>query len=311
MFETILVPLDGSRRSQAVLRSVTFLAKGLGSRVTLLHVLESVVEGADAEIEAEAVKQMENARPAALSYLQEMAANLRQEGVTVHTLVMAGKAHETIVNYAAEGGFGLVAMATHGRGGIARAVLGSVATRVLQACPCPLLLVRPRPQHGFWLAPRRISQLLLPLDGSDQAEVVLPYAEELVRRLALPVMLIQVISVSVPVTLGAETAYIWTAGVEFEKRLDVLTTGYLAGVGHKMAGKGITVNWDVLRGRAAEAIVQWARQDPNTLIVMATRGRSGLDRWALGSVTDAVVREARVPVLVIPPRASGSRGGER
>jgi len=143
MFETVLVPPDGSRRAEAILPPVTFLAKGLGSRVTLLHILESTVETADAKIEAEAVRQMESVRSPAEGYLQEMACSLRQEGITVDAVVMAGKPYDVICNCATDGGFGLVAMATHGRGGVARAVLGSVASRVLHACHRPLLLVRP------------------------------------------------------------------------------------------------------------------------------------------------------------------------
>ena len=139
--------------------------------------------------------------------------------------------------------------------------------------------------------------------------MILPYAEELARRLALPVMLVQVVSLSMPVTLGGETAYLWTAGVELEKRLDVFTTGYLSGIGRKMMENGITANWDVLHGRAAEAIVQRAKGDAATLIVMATHGRSGLGRWRVGSVAEAVVREAQVPVLLVPPRASCSESG--
>ncbi len=300
MFETILVPVDGSLPSRAVLDPVAPLAKGLGSRITLLHVLESGVETADAEIEAEALRQRDEARPVAEDYLQRLANNLRQQGVSVDTAILMGKAHQAIVSYAAEGGYSLVAMATRGRSGIARALLGSVATRVLQACPCPLLLVRPRRRRGFWVAPRRILQVSVPLDGSDPAEAALPYAEELARRLSLPIMLIQVIPTSVEVTMEPGTTFVWSAGTEFEKRLDVVTTGYLAGIGHKMAQRGLTVNWDVLRGKAAEAIVRWARRD-GSLIVMTTHGRSGLGRWVIGSVTDAVVRETRAPVLVVPP----------
>ena len=301
MFNDILVPLDGSPLSQAILGPVTFMAQGLGSRVTLLYVLEAAVESSDAEIEAEAARQQESMRPLAQGYLEEMAASLRQEGVAVETLVLAGKPHEAIVNYTGEQDFGLVAMATHGRSGVARAVLGSVATRVLQACYCPLLLVRPRRRRGLWVAPRRISQLLLPLDSCDLAELALPYAEELAVRLALPVMLIQVAPVSGQVTVGTGTKWVWGTGAELEKRIQVVTTGYLSGIGRGMVRKGITANWDTLRGKAPDAIVEWAKRDGSTLIVMTTHGRSGLGRWALGSVADAVVRETKVPVLVVRP----------
>jgi len=107
MFETVLVPLDGSRRAEAILPPVTFLAKGLGSRVTLLYVLESTVETADAEIEAEALRQMESVRSPAEGYLQEMACSLRQESITVDAVVRAGKPHKVICNYATEGALAL------------------------------------------------------------------------------------------------------------------------------------------------------------------------------------------------------------
>jgi len=121
-------------------------------------------------------------------------------------------------------------------------------------------------------------------------------------------MLVQVIPVSIAVVLGPGTTFVWDASSEFEKRLDVLTTGYLASIGRKLAGKGLSVNWDALRGDAAKAIVEWAKRDAATLIVMATHGRSGLGRWVIGSVTDAVVRETKVPVLVVRPPKEEQQG---
>jgi len=306
MYESILVPLDGSALAQSIIPLVRDLAKGLGSRVILLHVLEAVADHPDGDVQLYEREALEKLHPMAIRYLKDMAAPLGQRGVMVETAILEGKPYQEIVEFAEGQGIGLIAMATHGRSGIVRAVLGSVATRVLQASPCPLLLAKPQQEGSLWVIPSNIKTILVPLDGSDLAEAVLPHAEELARRLDLEMWLIQVLPPEEPVVLGPYTSEFWRPAKVEVQRLDSLASGYLAGLGMSLRQRGVRANWEVLHGNAAESIIEFGRDRPNVMIAMATHGRSGLQRWLLGSVADAVIREAGVPVLVVKPQ--GTRG---
>jgi nucleotide-binding universal stress UspA family protein len=85
------------------------------------------------------------------------------------------------------------------------------------------------------------------------------------------------------------------------RRMDLVASGYLTGVGKELERQGVPVRWDVLRGTAGHRIVEFARETPGSMVVMTTHGRSGLRRWVLGSVADEVVRASGEPVLVVRP----------
>jgi nucleotide-binding universal stress UspA family protein len=300
MFEKVLVALDGSHRSEAILRPLLPIARAFGSSLTLLHVVEEVVHAEEGEVRAAARRHMEDVASLARAYLEEVAAGLRSQGLAVSTEVDFGRPHHTIVSRAREGGYSLLAMATRGRGMVAGPVLGSTVARVLPESPVPVLTVRPVRRQRLWSAPSRIAKVVVPLDGSALAETALGPAQELASRLRVPLSLVQVLPVSVTVPLGTGTAVLWDSGSPYQRQLDVLVTGYLAGIGSRLMERGLQVEWDVLGGPVVDAIIDWARRDGPSLIVMATRGRSGLARL-LGTITEGVVRRSRLPVLVIPP----------
>lgn len=145
LIRKILVPLDGSGIGQAALDMVAYLAPALGAEVVLIQVVEPVrympsIDGLgaytlpinDAEIEEEAT-----------GFLNRRAAELREKGVTVSTVVKTGAATELINNYAAENAIDLIAMSTHGLSGLSRWVFGSVTEKIVQYGNLPVLVVRP------------------------------------------------------------------------------------------------------------------------------------------------------------------------
>ncbi len=137
----ILVPLDGSELSEAVLPVVARLAGPFDARVELLRVIEPIPAYAVAELTAgrsEEIVRLEEAD--AEGYLAKVAATLEARGLRVGQRVALGMAVDTILRQAAEGHVGLIAMTTHGRSGIGRLLVGSVAERVLRAAPVPVLL---------------------------------------------------------------------------------------------------------------------------------------------------------------------------
>lgn len=301
MFEKVLVALDGSHRSEAILRPLLPIARAFASSLTLLHVVEEVVHAEEGEVRAAARRHMEDVAGLARAYLEEVAAGLRSQGLAVSIEVDFGRPHHTIVSRAREGGYSLLAMATRGRGMVAGPVLGSTVSRVLPESPVPVLTVRPVRRQRLWSAPSRMARVVVPLDGSDLAETALGPAREVASRLKLPLSLLQVLPASVTVPLGSGTGMLWDAASSYQRQLDVLASSYVASVGRRLMEAGLQVEWDVLGGPVVDAIIDWAGRDGPSLIVMATHGRSGLARW-LGSITEGVVRRSHLPVLVVPPK---------
>lgn len=143
MYARILVPLDGSKLAEAALRHALPLAQQFKSEVILLRVVVSpyaivapdlVLAGTDPDLH-ELTAHAER-------YLKDLAEPLIQQGMTVRTVVSEGPVAEVILDHAQSLAVGLITMSTHGRGGVSRWVYGSVAERVLQAAPCPVLLIR-------------------------------------------------------------------------------------------------------------------------------------------------------------------------
>jgi nucleotide-binding universal stress UspA family protein len=157
MYERILVPLDGSERAEAVLERVTPIAGKLGSEVVLLQVVSAFSEILgqtlpresfpsptlqDVSVEA-ARERQESEQAGAEAYLRRIAEDLTAKGLKVGFEVREGPAPAAVIlAVALDLGCDLIAMSTHGRSGIGRAVFGSVADDVLRNSPLPLLLIR-------------------------------------------------------------------------------------------------------------------------------------------------------------------------
>lgn len=152
MFEKILVCLDGSENAEQILPYATEEALRFRSRVTLLHVVpEPVVitpgipgtSGAPVETPG-MLKQMQKEQRESADYLERVADRLREKGLKAQPVILQGAAGDVIVKYAGENGIGLIALATHGRSGLGRAVFGSVADYVVRNSGLPILVIRPR-----------------------------------------------------------------------------------------------------------------------------------------------------------------------
>jgi nucleotide-binding universal stress UspA family protein len=301
MFERILVPLDGSGLAQAVLPYVMLVARGFHSRVTLLHVAETVPDREESEQKTCADESLERVRPLAENYLAGVADDFRGERIDVQTKVVKGRAAARIVKQAEGENVGLIAMSTHGRSGLARWVMGSGIDRILRACEQPVLLVRPRVEGNGGAAVGRLSKIIVPLDGSKTAEAALPFAEELAKALGLEIILVRAMGAETTVQFGPAVVDTCPVSTRILERLDVVASGYLAGLATVLKNKGLAVQWELLRGSPGPRIVEFAKETPGSLVVMTTHGRSGFRRWLLGSVADEVVRHTREPVLVIRP----------
>lgn len=137
-------------------------------------------------------------------------------------------------------------------------------------------------------------RILVVLDGSELAEAALPHAREMARRNSVQLVLLRVVQ---PLPAPSEARHDLIARID-DETLE-LVRDYLEGVAKELQETGIDVEIEVKRGTPHTEIVNYADQNDIDLIVMTTRGRSGLTRWLMGSVADRVVRGANVPVLLV------------
>ena len=191
----------------------------------------------------------------------------------------------------------LITMATHGRSGLNRFLLGSVAEKVLRGTVNPLLLVRAT-EEARPSGEATLKSIIVPLDGSKLAETVLPMAAGLAKKLDLEVVLFRAYTVPYAIYGGVGVyavdrdqliAAIDTEVIEYlEEKVDALRKAGLEKV--SCAAK---------EGLSADEIINFARRTPNNLIALCSHGRSGVMRWMLGSVTETVVRHCGGPVLIV------------
>ena len=168
-----LIPLDGTKLSEHAFQLLPLLKTMGFDSVRLVSVWESAWEESESGRKEEAFGEAtEKGRAFLEAYLDEQAATARGSGFAVETVVRIGRAADEIVE-AAEG-IDLLLIATHGRSGISRWWLGSVADKIVREVACPVLIIGPNVQQD--LAPAKISRILLPLDGSEQAEEAIPLA---------------------------------------------------------------------------------------------------------------------------------------
>jgi nucleotide-binding universal stress UspA family protein len=291
MIKRILVPLDGSDLAESALPYAEQIATKTGAEVLLLT---SVYQDDSWAGHAEQVDH--KWVPLIQTYLESKAGEFRAKGITATNDIASGPAAEAILARVADENVDLIAMSTHGRSGVTRWVLGSVAHKVLHATHCPTLLVRPAPlSPGATKAPP-ISKILVPLDGSEHSLAVLPFVEDLARALDASLVLLHVVS---PPATYVGVGFVLT-GDFLNQQLD-WAGQFLARIVKEEQGRGLRASQVVVVGLGAGEIVQAAHGEEADLIALSTHGRSGLARWVMGSVADGVVRQTKLPCLVVRP----------
>ncbi len=309
MARRILVPLDGSDLSERVIPWADELAAAMHAEVELVRVLERDITS-DALLGevgfGEPFSGSTAADPAGVGAAEEQrpqkearlalahARTLFQRVQTVQDRVLEGDPAEAIVARVGEVDADLIAMATHGRTGVARTVLGSVAGAVVHKSPVPVLVVR----DGL-TSPARVPQrALVPLDMSDLGEAGLRAIEPLARELRLQLILFHALELPPP-TLPVQGAAIPLGLPPSHTPDEVLA--YLEGLAARLKSNAVDAVVQIGAGAAAEETARAAEEHGTDMIAMSTHGRTGLARWVLGSVTEGVIARANVPVLVVHP----------
>jgi len=293
MITRVLVPLDGSQLAEFVIPYVEAIARASGAGIVLLAAVGEPRRWGDS-----APVDLKGETHCARTYLETVAGRLHEDLRSKAEMEVTSKpAAKAIIDFAAAIHADLIAMTTHGRSGVARWVLGSVAAKVLHAAETPLLLVRP-PSDSSVTAPARIEKILVPLDGSAVSLAALPFAEELARALGASLFLFHAV---VPPVLAYPGAEMIALDARVLKSLEEGGRNFVTAAAAAATARGIKAEAAVSIGNAVDAIVAAAQDQAAGLIVMSTHGRSGAGRMVLGSVADAVVRRSSLPVVLVRP----------
>jgi len=282
MYERILFPTDGSEGATAALEHVLDLAAATDASVTVLNVADTTRDSVTT-VDGEVVDALETAGE---RIVDEAAERARERGVPVSTETMQGAPAETIADYAAE--FDLVAMPTHGRGGVSRLFLGSVTERVIRRSETPVLTLRPEADLAY-----PYERVLAATDGSDTAEAALDDAIGVARLAGATFHALSVVDTA---SLGVDT-YSTAYAEELEGRAEkaVETATERAAEGGLDSVVGAVESGASIHG----AVLDYIEENDIDLLVVGTHGRTGLDRFLIGSVAEKLVRAAPVPVLVV------------
>ncbi len=295
MYKRMLIPLDGSKVAEQVLPYARFLAKALTIPVELLGVVdpETLVAFSDPARGRHVDVLMAETMSRTAIYLETTARSFQP--AQVKSSVGKGKPEEVVIEKAAADKDTLIVMATHGRSGIQRWLLGSVADKVLHGSTNHVLLVRAHEQ-GKTDGEAALKTVIVPLDGSPLAEKALPCVVDLAKKMKLEVVFIRAYALPPAVTADEYGTYI----DELLGQLEAEARDYLAEKVKEVKAMGVEKASSVVNiGYGAEEIIALARKTDDNFVGMCTHGRSGIKRWVLGSVTERVVRHSGDPVLII------------
>lgn len=300
MFKRLIIPLDGSRLSEAVLPTAIYLAEKLQASVVLIHVIE---RNAPKQIHGEPhLVTAQEAEP----YLADVQRRFFPAGIPVevhvHTLAIADVAR-SIVDHALEFGSDLVMMCTHGKGGLRKLFFGSIAQQVA-ASRVPVLLVRP--MEGMNPPVPSGGPILVPLDGTEVREAALPEAAELAKACGARIHLLMVVP-TLETLSGAATSSSILLPATTQEMLAFATQDaeqYLKTLSSRILESGLDSRMEVRRGDAAEIIPEVARNQGADLIVMGTSARTGMNAFWSGSVSPKVSDRTDLPLLLIPVQES-------
>ncbi len=300
MYSKILIPLDGSETAEKVLPYARYLAGKFKIPIELLAVIDiaEMVAHMPAEKARFLDTMVEDGVKNSTVYLRGIASTF--PGADVKCSVERGRAEDLIIEKGEADSAMMITMATHGRSGLNRFLLGSVAEKVLRGTANPLLLVRAT-EEAKSVGEVALKSIIVPLDGSELAESVLPMVAGLAKKLDLEIVLFRAFHIPYNVYAGDEGYYAGNydemiAGVRDQ------ASEYLDKKATEIKKLGVAkVTCVTKEGFAGDEIIAVGRNTPGGLIAMCSHGRSGVQRWVLGSVAETVTRHAGGPVLITRP----------
>ena len=298
MYRSIMLPLDGSQFDEQALPIATTLAARCGAQLRVVHVHER--KSAD-EWEVLTPFRFEGVEGAERDWdvvdVQHDREYLAQHAGGAEYKVLEGPVVQSLEREIAESNPDLIVMATHARGGITRALVGSVADQLIRDIHKPILLIRVLEKQRA-VQELRTDHILVPLSGAPMATSVLQHALSMATPSETRITLLRIVA---PPYAATELAVLGESDEILQERVQE-AHDYVEGIATQLSAEGYLVDTDVvISGVPADAILDYAQENDCDVICMATHGRGGVKRMLLGSVATSVLHHAEVPVLLYRP----------
>src|SRR5579862_883698 len=300
MFERILVPLDGSPRAELILPQIARILNREDSEIILLRIV-NIPESAGLVMNTN-IRHQE--REEAQQYLHDLAQRVGKKTFKVHARLAEGWPADVILETARTEGATMIAMTTHGRTGLNRWAMGSVAEKVARSSDVPVLMVRSfrRSPKGDLepMVPEELPfrRILVPVDGSTTSMSVIGSAEKLAELYGSEVLVLHVLPPYVPPNAmlpGMEASFPILRPEPIHSEDDEVTEK----AAERFRHAGLKATRLTVEGEPASEILDLSKNRGMDLIALGTHGRTGFSRWALGSVAERVLRSTEVPLLLV------------
>ena len=306
MLRKLLVPLDSSQFAEQALARAVGIARDAGAEIHLILVHQPMAYGGFTD-----VPWSGDLADAERKYLQGIVDQLAAKQVIVTSAVLEGSPVEVICTEAVSTASDLIVMASHGRTGLSRFWVGSVADGVIRHSTVPVFLVRPTEKKQDRIESVHLRNILVTLDGSAASEEIIPFALDLARSEGGSLTLLRVVQpvVWISPTTGIPFAYSpMVYDEDLTKNVLANAEGEISNTKQRLQGKGYTVDAHVeVSDKVAQAIADFVKAHNVDMVAMSTHGR-GASRLFLGSVADKVLRSVDVPMLLHRPIEAAARG---
>lgn len=320
MFQRILVPLDGSERAESALSVAVRLARASNGSIVLLRAIMTSFEYMPAVATAQQISITQTVADSDLEeaerYLAQLTVMEALEDIPTETVVLFGSTAPTILSVAYAYNADLIVLCSHGYTGMKRWVMGSVAEKVVHHSSIPVLVLReggPKPTHGH-LDPTQPMRVMVTLDGSTYANAALQPAISLLDALSETNMgalhLVRIVRGTPDIQKDEKLQHehqqmMAKARTDMQTIMEHIREGWAA---KPTTNLKLSITWSVQSAKdVAEAILRATSGEdaeipgPSDLLVMATHGYGGLQRWTMGSTTERIINATKLPVLVIRP----------
>ncbi|TMT81410.1 universal stress protein [Haloterrigena sp. H1] len=286
MFDTLLFPVDENDGTTDVFEHVLDIATTHDSTVHILNVADTTRDSVT-RIRGDVVDTLEQEGK---QLVRETADRVEQRGVSTVTDVRQGDPYRIIIDYAEANDIDLVAMPTHGRQGLERLLLGSTTERVVRRSDVPVLTIQPDAADELQYP---YEDVLVPTDGSDCANQALAMGVDVVSAEEATLHLLSVIALT---SLGVDVR----SDIQ-QSMLEGSATELLDEAAEFATNAGVESVSKTIEHASSipKAILSYINDNDVNLVVIGTHGRTGFDRYMLGSVTESLIRTSPIPVLTV------------
>jgi nucleotide-binding universal stress UspA family protein len=301
MFNPILVPLDGSQLAECVLPHVVAMAQSFEAEITLLRMLEKNQAGAPAQL-FDLLNWQINKTKAAL-YLEKMKVRMQESGLRVRTMVLDGLVAEGITEYVQKQGMKLIILSSHGHSGLTQWGISSIAQKIILSAPTSLLIVRANQfgdRPGELVEAPVYQHILVPLDGSQRAENVLPIITRLAQFNKPQVHLVQVVQTpEMARQMPPAREDIDLANQVVARNMEE-AGHYLEQVKARSSLEGIAIQTHLMTSdNAAATLHQLGEQEHIDLVTFSAHGYTGNQQWPYGSMVNNFILYGKAPLLIV------------